>query len=50
MTLCTSGHRRAWGAYPPLFYPTFGFGPGFDIGLCFVGWGGWGGWGGNLKR
>ena len=38
-----------WGYYPPLFYPSFGFGfwPGIDIGLCFGGWGGWdwGGWG-----
>jgi hypothetical protein len=44
----------AWGYYPPLYYPAFGFGfgPGLDIGLCFGGgWGGWGfgyggGWGG----
>ena len=40
----------AWGFYPPLYYPAFGFGwgPGFNIGLCFGGWGGWGfgGWGG----
>ena len=37
----------AWGAYPPLYYPGFGFGwgPGIDIGLYFGGWGGWGGWG-----
>ncbi|MBZ5623171.1 MAG: DUF3300 domain-containing protein [Acidobacteriia bacterium] len=37
----------AWGFYPPLYYPAFGFGfgPGIDIGLCFGGWGGWG-WGG----
>jgi hypothetical protein len=37
----------AWGYYPPLYYPAFGFGwyPGFNIGLCFGGWGGWG-WGG----
>lgn len=39
----------AWGDYPSLFYPSFGFGfgPGFDVGLCFGGWGlgGWGGWG-----
>jgi hypothetical protein len=37
----------AWGAYPPLLYPAFGFefGPGVDVGLCFGGWG-WGGWGG----
>jgi hypothetical protein len=38
-----------WGAYPYLYYPTFGFGfgPGIDIALCFGGWGGygWGGWG-----
>lgn len=44
----------AWGYYPPLYYPAFGFGfgPGLDISLCFGGgWGGWGfgyggGWGG----
>jgi hypothetical protein len=39
----------AWGYYPGLYYPAFGFGwgPGFDVGLCFGGWGfgGWGGWG-----
>jgi hypothetical protein len=37
----------AWGAYPPLYYPYYGFGwyPGINIGLCFGGWGGWG-WGG----
>ncbi len=37
----------AWGAYPPLWYPDygFGFGPGLDMGLCFGGWGGWGAWG-----
>jgi len=37
----------AWGYYPGLYYPSFGFGfgPGIDIGLCFGGWGGWG-WGG----
>jgi hypothetical protein len=36
-----------WGAYPPLYYPAYGWGwyPGFNIGLCFGGWGGWG-WGG----
>ena len=38
-----------WGAYPPLYYPSYGywFGPGINIGLCFGGWGGWGygGWG-----
>jgi hypothetical protein len=40
----------AWGYYPSLYYPAFGFGwgPGFDVGLYFGGWGfgGWGGWGG----
>jgi hypothetical protein len=37
----------AWGYYPPLLYPAFGFGfwPGINIGLWFGGWGGWG-WGG----
>jgi len=39
----------AYGYYPPLYYPAFGYGfyPGYDIGLCFGGWGGWGfgGWG-----
>jgi uncharacterized membrane protein YgcG len=39
----------AWGAYPPLIYPAFGwgFGPAWNVGLCFApwGWGGWGGWG-----
>jgi hypothetical protein len=39
----------AYGFYPPLLYPGidvgFGWYPGFDIGLCFGGWGGWG-WGG----
>ena len=37
----------AWGYYPPLFYPTFGFGfwPSIDMGFWFGGWGGWG-WGG----
>ncbi len=37
----------AYGYYPPLYYPAYGFGywPGIDIGLCFGGWGGWG-WGG----
>jgi len=37
----------AWGYYPPLGYPAYGFGfwPGINIGLCFGGWGGWG-WGG----
>jgi hypothetical protein len=42
----------AWGYYPPLFYPSYGywFGPGIDLGFCFGGWGGWGfgwGWGPN---
>ena len=44
-----------WGAYPPLYYPSYGYGfyPGIDMGLCFGGWGGWGfggfgwGWGPN---
>jgi len=37
----------AYGYYPPLFYPTYGFGWGFGIpiGGFFGGWGGWGGWG-----
>ncbi len=37
----------AFGYYPPLYYPAFGFGfgPGFDLGFCFDGWGGWGAWG-----
>ena len=37
----------AYGYYPGLYYPSFGFGfgPGIDIGLCFGGWGGWGGYG-----
>jgi len=37
----------SWGYYPSLYYPSYGFGwyPGFNIGLCFGGWGGWG-WGG----
>jgi hypothetical protein len=39
----------AWGYYPPLWYPSYGFGwgPGINIGFCFGGWGGWGfgGWG-----
>jgi hypothetical protein len=38
-----------WGFYPPLWYPTvgfgFGFGPGVFLGGFFPGWGGWGGWG-----
>jgi hypothetical protein len=40
----------AWGYYPPLYYPEFGFGfgPGIYIGSYFggLGWGGWG-WGPN---
>jgi hypothetical protein len=37
----------AYGYYPPLYYPTYGFGFGFGIpfGGLYVGWGGWGGWG-----
>ena len=41
----------AWGAYPALWYPPYGWGwwPGFSVGLWFGGWGwgglGWGGWG-----
>jgi hypothetical protein len=37
----------AWGYYPALAYPAFGYGfwPGINIGLLFGGWGGWG-WGG----
>src|SRR5437867_351982 len=36
----------AWGAYPALDYPAFGFGfgPAWNIGLAFGPWG-WGGWG-----
>lgn len=36
-----------WGYYPPLFYPSYGFGFGFGIpiGGLFFGWPGWGGWG-----
>jgi hypothetical protein len=39
-----------WGAYPPLYYPAYGFGwgPGINIGFYFGGWGGFGlfgGWG-----
>jgi hypothetical protein len=36
-----------YGYYPPLFYSGwgFGFGPGFNLGFCFNGWGGWRGWG-----
>jgi len=47
----------AWGYYPPLYYPTYGFwwGPGIRIGLLFGGWGGWGfgfggfGWGWGMN-
>jgi hypothetical protein len=37
----------AYGYYPGLFYPTYGFGWGFGIpiGGYYGGWGGWGGWG-----
>jgi hypothetical protein len=37
----------AWGYYPSLFYPTYGFGFGFGIpfGGFYAGWGGWGGYG-----
>jgi hypothetical protein len=38
----------AWGYYPSLYYPSwgFGFGSGIFIGSYFGGWGGgWGGWG-----
>jgi len=37
----------AYGYYPSLFYPTYGFGWGFGIpiGGFYAGWGGWGGWG-----
>jgi hypothetical protein len=37
----------AYGYYPPLYYPRygFGFGIGFNIGFCFANWGGWGFWG-----
>jgi uncharacterized membrane protein YgcG len=46
-----------WGYYPSLWYPSYGFwwGPGFNIGLCFGGWGGWGfgfggfGWGWGMN-
>lgn len=37
-----------WGYYPPLYYPTYGFGFGYGIRMGFFfggGWGGWGGWG-----
>jgi len=39
----------AWGYYPSLYYPSYGFwwGSGINVGLYFGGWGGWGygGWG-----
>jgi Protein of unknown function (DUF3300) len=37
----------AYGYYPPLYYPTYGFGFGFGIpmGGFYFGWPGWGGWG-----
>jgi len=42
----------AWGVYPALAYPAYGFGygwyPGIDVGLAFGPWWGglgWGGWG-----
>ncbi len=37
----------AYGYYPSLFYPTYGFGFGFGIpfGGFYAGWGGWGGYG-----
>src|SRR5271165_418199 len=37
----------AFGYYPSLYYPTYGFGWGFGIpiGGFYAGWGGWGGWG-----
>jgi hypothetical protein len=37
----------AYGYYPPLYYPTYGFGFGFGIpfGGLYLGWPGWGGWG-----
>jgi len=47
----------AWGYYPALWYPSYGFwwGPGFNLGFCFGGWGGWGfgfggfGWGWGMN-
>jgi hypothetical protein len=38
----------AWGYYPSLYYPAFGFGfwPGINVGFWFGDWGGWG-WGPN---
>jgi hypothetical protein len=37
----------AYGYYPSLFYPSYGFGFGFGIpfGGFYAGWPGWGGWG-----
>ena len=37
----------AYGYYPPLYYPRygFGFGIGFNLGFCYANWGGWGFWG-----
>jgi hypothetical protein len=41
----------AWGYYPSLWYPSFGFGfgPGIFLSSYFPGWAGWGwgGWGGG---
>ena len=41
----------AWGYYPSLWYPTygFGFGPGIALGAFFGGFLGWGGWGWGLS-
>jgi hypothetical protein len=47
----------AWGFYPPLYYPSYGFwwGPGVRLGMYFGGWGGWGfgfggfGWGWGMN-
>ncbi|HLK63526.1 MAG TPA: DUF3300 domain-containing protein [Bryobacteraceae bacterium] len=39
----------AYGYYPGLYYPSYGWGfwPGINVGFYFGGWGGWGlGWGG----
>ena len=38
----------AWGDYPSLAYPSYGygFGPAIDVGFWFGGWGLWAGWGG----
>jgi hypothetical protein len=37
----------AYGYYPPLYYPGYGFywGRPYRLGFYFGGWGGWGGWG-----